>query len=101
MDFDTILQKPLDVNIDSLLEGPALKGYYIRSVPDATSNESGVDAGFLIIKHSLQEFDNIVNSYMTTHFDPIPGWNVEGHHRFVGSKGISGFLSYYFSKDEG
>ena len=101
MDFDTILQKPLDVNIDSLLEGPALKGYYIRSVPDATSNESGVDAGFLIIKHSLQEFDNIVNSYMTTHFDPIPGWNVEGHHSFVGSKGISGLLSYYFSKDEG
>lgn len=101
MDLDTILQKPLDENIDSLLEDPALKGYYIRSVPDAISNESGVDTGFLIIKPSLQEFDNIVNSYINTPFDPISGWNGEGHHRFVGGMGISGFLSYYFSKDEG
>jgi hypothetical protein len=31
MDFDTILQKPLDEDIDSLLDDPALKGYYIRS----------------------------------------------------------------------
>lgn len=101
MDFNTILQKPLDEDIDSLLEDPALKGYYIRSVPDATSNESGVDTGFLIIKPSLQEFDNIVNSYINTPFDPIYGWNGEGHHKFVGGMGISGFLSYYFSKDEG
>ena len=66
----------------------------------ATSNESGVDTGILI-KPSLQEFENIVNSYINTPFEPISGWNEEGHHLFVGGMGISGFLSYYFSKDEG
>ena len=101
MDFNSVLLKPLDTDIDALLGDPNMKGYYIKSPPDATTGAAGVDTGFLIVKPSVEEFTNIVNAYLNTPFNPTTGWNGEGHHNFVGGMGISGFLSYYFSKYPG
>ena len=101
MDYETILQKPIDQEIDMLLADENLKGLYISSAPDVNTGMAGVDTGFLIIKPSLEEFDNIVNTYVNTVFDPNTGWNGQGHHGFKGDMGISGFLSWYFANDPG
>ena len=101
VDYDTVLQKPLDNDIDLILANENLKGFYIQSPPDEKTGEAGVDTGFMIIKPSIQEFNNIVNAYINTPFDPKTGWNGKGHHNFKGGMGISGFLSYYFANDSG
>jgi hypothetical protein len=101
MDYETILQKPIDQEIDMLLADENLKGLYISSAPDVNTGMAGVDTGFLIIKPSLKEFDNIVNTFVNTVFDPNTGWNGQGHHGFKGDMSISGFLSWYFANDPG
>ncbi len=101
MDYDMILQKPIDQDIDLLLADDNLKGMYIRSAPDANSGSAGVDTGFLVVKPSLDEFDKIVSTFISTKFDASEGWNGEGHLGFKGDMGVNGFLSWYFSKDSG
>jgi len=101
MDYDIVLQQPLNADIDSLLADANLKGYYIQSAPDEITGGAGVDTDFMIIKPSVEELDNIVNSYLNTPYDPVTGWNGQGHHDFKGGMGISGFLSYYFANDAG
>lgn len=99
LDYGTILQKPLDYEIDQLLANDNLKGFYIASPPDKITGMAGIDTGFLIIKPSLNEFKNIVDTYINTPYYPDSGWNGEGHNGFPGEMGISGFLSWYFAKD--
>lgn len=99
MDYDTIIQQPLDREIDMLLADETLKGFYIASAPDKDTGKAGVDTGFLIIKPSMEEFNNIVTTYINTVFDPVLGWNSQGHNGFRGDIGISGFLSWYFANN--
>ena len=101
MDYNTVLQQPLDEDIDLLLADEALKGFYIESPPDENTGGAGVDTGFMIIKPSIAEFNTIVDGYINTPFNPKTGWNGEGHHNFKGGMGISGYLSYHFAKDHG
>lgn len=101
LDFETVLQKPIDQEIDELLADDNRKGIYILTAPDKNTGEAGVDTGFLIIKPSLDETDRIINAYLNTPFDPTTGWDGQGHHNFKGGMGISGFLSYYFANDPG
>ena len=101
VDYNTVLQQPLDQEIDLLLADESLKGFYIKTPPDATSGDAGVDTGFMVIKPSEEEFENIKNAYINTPFNPTTGWNGQGRHNFMGCLGISSFLSYYFSNDDG
>lgn len=101
MDYDSILQKPMDEEIDFLLADETLKGLYISSPPDEVTGKAGVDTGFLIIKPSEREFERIVLMYKRTPFDPQWGWNGFGYHQYEGDIGISGFLSWYFHNDPG
>ena len=96
MDYAMIIQKPIDADLDRLLADSSLKGFYISSAPDPVTGEAGVDTEFLVVKPSLDEYNKIVNAYLDTPFDPVTGWNGQGHHNFKGGMGISGFLSYYF-----
>lgn len=100
-DYDIILKQPLNAEINALLADPNLKGYYIQSPPDKVTGGAGVDTDFMIIKPSVAELDNIIDSYLNTPYDPSTGWNGQGHHDFKGGMGISGFLSYYFANDAG
>ena len=101
MDYDSILQKPMDEEIDFLLADDKLKGLYILSPPDKNTGKAGVDTGFLIIKPSKKEFDRIVHLYKTVQFNPQTGWNGFGFHKYRGDIGISGFLNWYFHNDPG
>ena len=101
MDYNSVLQKPMDEEIDFLLADESLKGLYILAPPDENTGKAGVDTGFLIIKPSLKEFDRIVSMYIKTPFDPETGWNGFGYHQYKGDMGISGFLNWYFHNDQG
>jgi hypothetical protein len=58
-----------------------------------------IPTGLMIIKPSVDEFNNIISAYLSTPYDPISGWNYEGHHHCLGKLGLNGFLSYYFAND--
>lgn len=103
MDYFTFFQKQLDQELDSLLADSYGKGLYVKTPPSVRypNEEPGVDTGFMIIKPSLEEFENIKNAYINTPFDPTSGWNGEGTYGYDGCLGISSFLAHYFSKDNG
>ena len=96
MDFDSLILKPLNEEFNHLLADPNAKATIVRNAP---SNEGGqgVNTGMLILKPSLEEFENLRQNYLNTPYDEITGWNGEGHNNFPGKMGTPGFLSYYFS----
>ncbi len=99
--YSTLLQQPLQEEIDFLLANDNLKGLYVLNAPDPETWGAGVDTGLLIIKPDLEEFKRIVSAYITTPFTEEGGWNGEGYDDFEGHLGISGFLAYYFAKNPG
>ena len=101
MDYDSVLQKPLDQDIDFLLADDGLKGFYISSPPDEVTGKAGVDTGFMMIKPSMEEFERIRKMYINTPFNPATGWNGFGYHQYKGDMGLSGFLNWYFHNDAG
>ncbi len=96
--FDNMITQPLDQEIDALLADANQKGLYVRQSP---TEGNGIDTQFMIIKPSMEEFRNIVSTYINTPYDPITGWNGQGHHGFKGEMGLNGFLSYYFANNPG
>jgi hypothetical protein len=100
-DFERMFQHQLSSIVQSLMDNPNLKGYYVRT-PDCDGNgNSLIDMGFLVIKPSVEEFNNIRDGYLNTPYDPELGWNSEGHNQCDGKLGLPGFLSYYFSITDG
>ena len=96
-DYDTLLQFPIDSLVTNLENDDDLKGYYVRTPSCDGIGNSLVDTGFMVIKPSMEEFDNIREAYINTPYDPVLGWNSQGHHHCDGRLGLPGFLSYYFS----
>ncbi len=101
MTYKTLLQQPLDEEIDVLLADGNMKGMYILNAPDPETGGAGVDTGLLIIKPDLDEFDRIVSAYINTPYLEGSGWNGLGYNNFKGHLGISGFLAYYFANNPG
>jgi len=100
-DYDKVFKYRVFDVIQSLREEETIKGYYVRTPTCDSAGSSLVDTGFMLIKPSMEEFNNIVNTYLNTPYDPTTGWNGEGHHQCDGRLGLPGFLSYYFSKTPG
>jgi len=96
-DYDTLLQSSIDNLINDLVADSTVKGYYVRTPSCDGNRNSVIDTGFLVIKPSLEEFNNIREGYINTPYDPELGWNSEGHNHCPGKLGLPGFLSYYFS----
>lgn len=96
-DYESIFQYRIFDVIKSLEVNPDLKGYYVRTSPCDANGSTLVDTSFMIIKPSLEEYNNIRNAYLNTPYDPETGWNGEGHNQCGGKLGLDGFLSYYFS----
>ncbi len=94
--------------------------------PDEGTGKYGVDTGFMIINPNVTEYQNIIDEYLKTSYDPLTGWNNEGFNGFPvsieyaiifsndfdvahsayfshvkGELGLPGFLAYYFNKDPG
>ncbi len=101
MNYNTLIDQPIDQEIDLLLASDTMKGLYIHTKPDPDNGGSGVDTGFMIIKPDQAEFENIVSEYLNTPYDPTTGWNGQGYNNFKGGLGISGFLAYYFANNPG
>jgi len=100
-DYDTLLQSPIDNLISDLVTDIDIKGYYVRTPSCDINGNSAVDTGFMVIKPSMEEFNNIREGYINTPYDPILGWNSQGHNHCPGKLGLPGFLSYYFSVTPG
>ena len=100
-DYDTLLQSPIDNLINDLVADPDTKGYYLRTPSCDGNGNSVVDTGFMVIKPSMEEFNNIREGYINTPYDPVLGWNSQGHNQCPGKLGLPGFLSYYFSVTPG
>ena len=101
-DFDSnIFQYHISNITISLIGNLNLKGYYVRTPTCDDNGNSLVDTGFLVIKPSIEEFNNMRESYLNTPYDPELGWNSEGHNQCDGKLGLPGFLSYYFSVTDG
>jgi len=100
-DYERMFQQQVNDQFEPFINNPNLKGYYVRT-PDCDGNgNSLIDMGFLVIKPSIEEFNNIRNGYLNTPYDPELGWNSEGHNQCDGKLGLPGFLSYYFSITDG
>lgn len=96
--YDVVFKyRILDI-VKSLRDDPNAKGYFVRKAPCDDQGSSVVDTGFMLIKPSLEEYNNIISTYLNTPYDPVLGWNSEGHNKCGGGLGLPGFLSYYFSK---
>ncbi len=94
MDYNTQLQAPLTDEIDQLLADPDTDVMYV------TDKDGGVSSsGFMILEPSTETFEEIRQEYMSTPYDPVTGWNGEGHNDFDGALGLKGFFSYKASKD--
>jgi len=96
-DYDCIFRYRIVDAIKSLEANPDLKGYFVRSSPCDANGSTLIDTTFMIIKPSIEEYNNIRNTYLSTPYDPTTGWNGQGHNQCDGKLGLAGFLSYYFS----
>ena len=56
----------------------------------------GVDMGLVALKPDEAVFEDMLNKYKTTTFDPNEGWDNSGIAGFPGALGCSGFLSFYY-----
>jgi len=69
-DYDTLLQSSIDNLINDLVADSTVKGYYVRTPSCDGNGNSVIDTGFLVIKPSLEEFNNIREGYINTPYDP-------------------------------
>lgn len=99
--YDCIFQYRMVNAAQSLLNNPNLKGYYTRTPPCNENGDSLIDTSFMMMKPSVEEFNNMIETYLSTPYDPVTGWNGEGHNQCDGKMGLPGFLSYYFSTHAG
>lgn len=95
--FDCIFHYRVMDIVKSLEGDPNLKGYYVKKAPCDDEGNAVVDTGFMVIKPSIEEYNNIISTYINTPYDPVLGWNSDGHNKCGGKLGLPGFLSYYFS----
>lgn len=84
MDYDILINKPLDFEIDMLIANDDMKGMYILNAPDQNTGGAGVDTAFMMVKPSIEELDTIVNLYLNTTYYPYSGWNGQGYNDFEG-----------------
>eukprot|EP00551_Chaetoceros_affinis_P007592 CAMPEP_0203662284 /NCGR_PEP_ID=MMETSP0090-20130426/301_1 /ASSEMBLY_ACC=CAM_ASM_001088 /TAXON_ID=426623 /ORGANISM="Chaetoceros affinis, Strain CCMP159" /LENGTH=773 /DNA_ID=CAMNT_0050525047 /DNA_START=39 /DNA_END=2360 /DNA_ORIENTATION=+ len=94
LDYNTQLLQPLHDEINDLVADPNKQVKYVRDKDGGVSKN-----GFMIIKPSKAKFEEIRQEYINTPYDPITGWNGEGHNTFNGKMGLKGFFSYKASKD--
>ena len=94
IDYNTQLQQPLDDEINDIVADPNKQVKYVRDKDGGVSKD-----GFMIIKPSIAKFEEIRQEYINTPYDPVTGWNGEGHNTFNGKMGLKGFFSYKVTKD--
>lgn len=93
LDYNTQLQQPVHDEIDDLLSNP------LQQVKSVRDKEGCISKNFMIIKPSKKKFQEYRNEYLTTPYDPVTGWNGEGHNTCKGKLGLKGFFSYKQSHD--
>ena len=97
------MMQPIDNIYDSFINDPSQKvrytGDYPTNLPNTGSN-SGPNMHWVMLKPDPVFFDTLVNSYLSTDYSPILGWNNQGVKDFDGILGVKGFLAHYFSRVE-
>lgn len=100
VDYTVLAMKPLEPVIEAFVNSDAPIAYSMDYSPPGvppTPTNRGVNTGFMLIKPSKQEMDNIANLYMSTEYSPTTGWGNSGIGGFPGAMGTSGILTYYYS----
>ncbi len=97
--YDVVFQYRIMEVIDALDADPNLKGYYVRKAACDEEGSTIVDTGFMVIKPSIEEYEKIIATYLSTPYDEVDGWNSEGHNKCDGKLGLPGFFSWYFSNN--
>eukprot|EP00521_Asterionellopsis_glacialis_P016109 CAMPEP_0195292678 /NCGR_PEP_ID=MMETSP0707-20130614/10488_1 /TAXON_ID=33640 /ORGANISM="Asterionellopsis glacialis, Strain CCMP134" /LENGTH=712 /DNA_ID=CAMNT_0040353203 /DNA_START=27 /DNA_END=2165 /DNA_ORIENTATION=- len=103
IDYSTFVMKPLH-NVFSTLEAStkpaAVTMDYSPYNTNADANNRGIDTGLLFIKPNEAVYNDILNTYRETTYDPVTGWGGSGIGGFPGAMGTSGILTYYYSQQE-
>mmetsp|Transcript_8467 Transcript_8467/g.23723 ORF Transcript_8467/g.23723 Transcript_8467/m.23723 type:complete len:549 (+) Transcript_8467:178-1824(+) len=98
IDFNTMLLQPLDGVVDDLMASPARAAFamdYATLLP-ANGLNHGANMGLFLLKPSFASFNELIELYKTTSYDPMLGWNSQGVAGFDGSMGTSGLLTHYY-----
>ena len=98
VDFNTMLLQPLDDAVDDLIASSAKVAFamdYATQLP-ANGLNHGANMGLFLLKPSFAAFTELVNTYKTTAYDPILGWNGQGVAGFDGAMGTSGLVTHYY-----
>jgi hypothetical protein len=93
-----MLLQPLDDAIDEFVASSATAAFaldYATQLP-ANGLNHGANMGLFLLKPSFASFNELVEMYKATNYDPTLGWNSQGVAGFDGSMGASGLLTHYY-----
>ena len=93
LDYSTQLQASIETEIQELIQNPNKQ---VKAVRD---KDGCVSKAFMIIKPSKAKFEYYRDLYLSTPYDPVLGWNSQGHNTCRGKLGLKGFFSYVASVD--
>ena len=65
-----------------------------KQVKCVRDKDGGVSKGFIIIKPSRAKYEEYRQEYLSTPYNPVTGWNGQGHNDCKGKLGLKGFFSY-------
>ena len=84
--------------LDSIFEGLSLSTQKGAFVSDYETN--GILTSPLIMKTDAALFDELLDLYRNTPYNPTTGWGGSDIGNYPGGMGTSGFLSYYFNSED-
>ena len=99
VDFDTLVLQPLDDAIDALMDDPDATASFAFDYPRSdqiTGLNRGANAGLFLFKPSFELFNDLVDLYETSVYDPQLGWDIRGVVDFDGALGFSGLVTHYY-----
>lgn len=123
MDFATMLLHPLDELFDAMLEKPGtesahdakkqilfhqtgnntfpdtIEAYYTRdytTIQPGQTDVPGLQQGLLVVKPSLEVFDELIGIIKSGNFTRSKGWGNIAKANYLGSMSTKGLLSYYY-----
>jgi len=91
LDQNFILQKPLDTIFSALRTTNDVLAY----VTDPSS--TGVSTDILVLKPSVETFDELVDAFVSVPYTEDGGWGGTGIGLYPGGMGTSGLLDYYLN----
>mmetsp|Transcript_231 Transcript_231/g.341 ORF Transcript_231/g.341 Transcript_231/m.341 type:complete len:704 (-) Transcript_231:190-2301(-) len=103
IEYDTFILKDLTTAFEDFLIANADASFPMDYSPfdvAAKQNNRGVNTGLFIFRPSTQVYNDLIQLYTTSAFDPVDGWGGTGIAGFPGALGTKGLLTYYYSNED-